>query len=440
MLSTLSKIFEKLLQPQILAFVETKLSPYLCGYRKGYSAQHALLSMLEKWKVTLDKGGYGGGILMDLSKAFDTLDHDLLTAKLHAYGFSKNALRLIKSYLSDRWQRVKINNSYSTWSALLIGVPQGSVLGPLLFNLYINDLFYLIDTDVCNFADDTTPYAVDMCLAKLMAKLELAAEKALNWFYYNGMKLNSSKCHLLISGNKYECMICKIGTSQVIETHLVKLLGVKIESDLSFNTYLTTVCKRASQKLNALSRLCSIIPLNQRRCLMQAFFASQFSYSPLVWMFHSRKLNRKINNLHYRALRIVYRDETSSFDELLAKDGSVTVHHRNIQFLAIEMYKVIKGVAPAFMSNIFGIHPNANTENISANTRSGRSFYNQSNPKTVKYGLETLRSLGPKIWNLIPIDLKSISVPLFKEKIRKWIPSNCPCRLCKTFVPQLGFL
>ena len=88
------------------------------------------------------------------------------------------------------------------------------------------------------------------------------------------------------------------------------------------NAYLTTVCKKASQKLNALSRLCSIIPLPQRRCLMEAFFASQFSYSPLVWMFHSRTLNRKINNLHYRALRIVYRDETASFDELLAKDGS----------------------------------------------------------------------------------------------------------------------
>ena len=176
-------------------------------------------------------------------------------------------------------------------------------------------------------------------------------------------------------------MLCKIGSSQVLETHLVKRLGVNIESELSFNTYLITVCKKASQKLNALSRLCSIITLDQRRCLMKSFFLSQFSYSPLVWMFHSRILNRKINNFHYRALRIVYRDEIPSFDELLAKDGSA--HHRNLQSLAIEMYEIFKGVAPSFMCNIFGIHPNANVENVSANTRSGTSFYNQSNPKTV---------------------------------------------------------
>ena len=155
-----------------------------------------------------------------------------------------------------------------------------------------------------------------------MAKLEMAVEKALNCFHYNGMELNSNKCHLLISGNKHESMISKIGCSQIIETYLVKLLSVKIESELSFNTYLITVCKKASQKLNALSGLCSIIPLDQRRCLMKSFFVSQFSYSPLVWMFHNRILNRKINNFHYRTLRIVYRDEISSFDELLARDGS----------------------------------------------------------------------------------------------------------------------
>ena len=111
--------------------VEKYISPLLCGYRNGYSAQHPLLYMLEKWKRVLDKGGYSGGVLMDLSKAFDTLDHELLISKLYAYGFSKTALKLIKSYLSDRWQRVKVNNSYSTWFLLLLGVPQGSIWGPL---------------------------------------------------------------------------------------------------------------------------------------------------------------------------------------------------------------------------------------------------------------------------------------------------------------------
>ena len=116
LLPAVSKIFEKIMQSQISAFIEKSLSPFSCGYRKGYSAQHALVSMLEKWRISLDKGGYCGGILMDLSTAFDTLDHDLLIAKLHAYGFDKNALRLIKSYLTDRWQRTKINTAYSSWS------------------------------------------------------------------------------------------------------------------------------------------------------------------------------------------------------------------------------------------------------------------------------------------------------------------------------------
>ena len=145
------------MQAQISDYMETFLSPFLCGYRKGYSAQHALLSMLEKWRISLDKGGYGGGVLMDLSKAFDTLDHDLLIAKLHAYGFEKNALRLVKSYLTDRWQRTKIDTSYISWSELLVGVPQGSVVGPIIFNLFINDLFYIIKTNICNYADDNTP-------------------------------------------------------------------------------------------------------------------------------------------------------------------------------------------------------------------------------------------------------------------------------------------
>ena len=441
LLPVVSKIFEKLLQGQISNYVEKYLSVFLCGYRKGYSAQHALLTMLEKWRISLDKGGFGGGVLMDLSKAFDTLDHDLLIAKLHAYGFSKNALRLIKSYLTDRWQRVKINTSYSSWSELLSGVPQGSVLGPLLFNLYINDLFYIIMTDICNYADDTTPYTVDISLDSLMAKLEGASNTAMEWFRNNGMQLNSRKCHLLVCGHKFESMILKIENAQVIETHLVKLLGVKIESELTFKKHMENICKKASQKLNALARICAFLPFHKRRILMHAFFNSQFSYSPLVWMFHSRELNTRINNLHYRALRIIYLDETSSFVELLQKDGSVIIHHRNLQCLAIEMFKVKMGLAPAFLNDVFTTNENVNTENVSSNTRSKSCFYDRLNPKSVRYGLETLRSLGPRIWKMIPVSVRETqSLSVFKSRIKKWIPLECPCRQCKTFIPKIGFL
>ena len=136
-LSNLSEIYERLLFKQVSEYFEPILSKFQCGFRKGYSAQHCLLAMLEKWKLAADNKRNFGALLTDLSKAFDCLPHDLLLAKLNAYGFSLPALRLVQSYLSNRKQRTKINSEFSPWEEILFGVPQGSILGPLLFTFYV---------------------------------------------------------------------------------------------------------------------------------------------------------------------------------------------------------------------------------------------------------------------------------------------------------------
>ena len=124
LLPVVSKLFERLMQKQMVAYIDKFLSPFLCGYRKGFNSQYALLVMIEKWKECLDNKGFAGAILMDLSKAFDTINHELLIAKLEAYGFEEDALEIVQSYLSDRWQRTKVNTSFSTWRKLLCGVPR----------------------------------------------------------------------------------------------------------------------------------------------------------------------------------------------------------------------------------------------------------------------------------------------------------------------------
>ena len=386
-------------------------SIYMCGYRKDYNTQYARLVLLEKWKRILDKQGYTGAILMDLSKAFDTINHDLLLAKLHVYGFDKKSL-LIKNYLSNRWHRTKINMSFSSWEELLSGVPQGSVLGPLLFNIYFNDLFFVLkETDASNYADDTNLHACDMDISNLIRRLEHDALIAIEWFESNYMKMNKEKCHFLVTGHKYEQLYVNMGKNQIWESTSEKILGVQIDAKLKFDKHVDDLLKVAGRKLTIIARMSIILSFSKLRLLIKSFFDSQFSYCPLVWMFCGRTRNNMINKLQERALRILYKDDRSTFQHLLNKDKSITIHARNIQLFATEMYKAKNGNLPCSLLEF------VTPREISYNLRGGSDFL-PYNPTTVYNGTETLSYLGPKIWKLVPRDIKeSPSLSSFKSKI-----------------------
>ena len=194
------------------------------------------------------------------------------------------------------------------------------------------------------------------------------------------------------------------------------------------------MCKKASQKLYALARIAPFMDLKQRRNIMKPFVESQFGYCPLIWMFHSTGLNNKINRIHERALRITYKDKSSTFQELLEKDSSISIYHRNIQKLAIEIYKVLHGFSSTILNDIFVPVSRPNT--FHRNYRLQRRRVN-----SVTYGSESVSFLGPNIWDLVPSDIKSSqSLSIFKRKIKKWVPLQCPCRLCKIYLQHVGFM
>ena len=291
-LSNISKIYERCIYDQIQKFFDQILSKYQCGFRKGYNAQHCLIILIEKWKKSVENGGAFGALLTDLSKAFDCLSHELLIAKLNAYGFDKRSLTLIFNYLSNRKQQVKINDSFSSWSEILFGVPQGSILGPLLFNIFICDMFYFTeDYEIANYADDSTPSSAKPDHKPVVQESEVLSSILFTWLRNNYMKANTDKGHLLLSGNSN--LTANIDGNVIDSEGNQVLLGKAIDSTLSFNKHINNLCKKASAKLNALARIAGYMDFPKRRFIMKAFITSQFGYCPLIWMFHSRALNNK---------------------------------------------------------------------------------------------------------------------------------------------------
>ena len=225
----------------------------------------------------------------------------------------------------------------------------------------------------------------------------------------------------------YKSVTIKIKESAIESSNSEKLLGVTIDSKLSFDNHITTLCRKTSQKLHALSRVASCMSFDKKRILLKTFITSQLNFCPLVWMCHSRGLNNRINNLHERALRIVCQDKKSDFETLLKNDKSVTIHLRNLYYLVTEVYKVKNNISPEIMREILHFQENENY-----NLRSGTHLASRN---------MTVSNLGAKIWPLLPEELKNgSSLPVFKNKLKEWKPISCPCRLCKTYIQHVGFI
>ena len=400
---------------QMPQFFENIFSKYQCGMQKGFSTQQCLLAMLEKWKRSADNSKIFGALITDLAKAFDCLDHELLIATLNAYDFSITALKLVHNYLSNRKQRTKINSTYSSLLEITFGVPQGSILGPLLFNIFLIDLFFIIEdtdiasyaTDIASYANDNTPYVIADKIDGVIKSLEEASEILFKWFNGNLMRINADKCHLLVSTNNTVKM--KIGNFDITNSKSEKLLGVKFDHKLSLDDHISDLCKEATRKIHALSRVASYMNISKKGTLMNAFFKSKFSYSPLVWMCHSRAKNGKINRLHKRCLRIIYSEKQSLFETLLGKDGSVSAHNRNIQILATEIHKIKNDLSHLIVTELFE-QRNEQHYDLRKNSQ-----FTIPPIRTVYHGSESISFLGPKIWNILPDRLKNVnSIEAFK--------------------------
>ena len=221
----------------------------------------------------------------------------------------------------------------------------------------------------------------------------------------------------------------------VQNSHCEKLLAVHFDDQLRFDFHIEKLCKNANRKLHALARVTPYMDLFKKRILVNAFFDSQFNYCPLIWMCHSRKLYHKINRVNEKCIRIIYNDKTSSYKELLSKDGSFSMHYKNLQKLVIEIYKVAYGLCPEIMNKVFQFqirdHHNL-TNNSTFRIPSFNAIFKRK---------ECVFLSWPKLWSQVPDKIKSLESPRsFEKAIKKWVQQMCQCIFCRIFLDGVGFI
>ena len=279
---------------------------------------------------------------MDLSKAFDCMPHELLIAKFKAYGVQDQSIKIIKSYLSDREQRVRIGNVHSSWTTTIKGVPQGSVLGPIFFNVFINDMFYFIKrARLTNYEDDNTLSFAHPNFQIVKSCLEAEAAKGIWWFSINLMQANPEEFQLIFFN-------CKVDSPVILDGCIIKpekvakLLGITIDKNLSFSIHTEEICKKAGRQLSALRRLSFYLDSKAKLALFRAFILSHFKYCSAVWYHCTAPNARCMEKIQERALNCVYSKHTASYESLLNKARLPSLEVGRQMNIAIQTFKFLR--------------------------------------------------------------------------------------------------
>ena len=273
---------------------------------------------------------------------------------------------------------------------------------------------YIKKATLHNYADDNTLAAFSNTVPNLVRILEQESNVAIDWLERNQMIANPDKFHAILVTKGRDCTtgVKLIQGKQIQSENAVRLLGVKMEHRPTFDEHISDLCRKAAAQLNALKRLEGYMEFKAKEIMVQSFVFSNFNYCPLVWHFSSEKSMKKIEKIHERALRFLYNDSNSSYDDLLSKAGKCTMKVSRLRTLCTEIYKTVSKLNPPFMQDIL---------KLKETTRSARNPNKliHHRPNQVTFGSKSLLSLGPQIWNALPKEIKlAENIQIFKRMIK----------------------
>ena len=411
LLSVFSKITEKAMHERLYKFLEKHETSYSLqfGFRANHSITYALVSLTEAIKNSLDNKKFGCGIFIDLQKAFDTVNHEILLTKLEHYGIRGTVLDWFKSYLSDRIQYVSVNGSNSSYLSVTCGNPQGSVLGPLLFLIYINDLplssskltFHL-------FADDTNIYCESDNICQLQRTVNKELRKVKLWLDVNKLSLNIDKTNFIIFNSPHhpssDTVNIKIGNYPIKQSRYVKFLGVLLDENLTWKYHLIELSKKLARTCGMFFRVRHFLPINVLICLYNSLFSPFLQYAILVWGLTYETYINPVFLLQKRVIRAISFQNYAAPSSPIFSNLKILKLHDLFQLKLLSfVYECVNKISPTNFHTFFDTLASVHHYGTRQATKDD-IFLTQKN--TLQYGLRSVRYCGAKCWNDIPVDIK----------------------------------